>query len=243
MMRRFSHLLALGLAALLFAGCATVPADAGRTRGDPFERFNRHVFAFNEGLDRAVIKPAALTYQSLVPQPIRTGIGNFFGNLGDAWTTVNLFLQAKPEAGLNMGMRTAVNTVLGLGGLLDVAEEAGLERTSVEDLGQTLGRWGVRSGPYLVLPLLGPSTLRDTGGLLLDVKDSGPGLVFSENRDRYAGTALQVLNTRVKLLGAERMLDEIALDKYSLLRDAYLARRRSLIYDGDPPEDAATPAK
>ncbi|MBP6898999.1 MAG: VacJ family lipoprotein [Burkholderiaceae bacterium] len=243
MMRRFSGLLALGLVVLLSAGCASVPADAGRTRSDPFERFNRHVFAFNEGLDQAVIKPAALTYQSLVPQPVRTGIGNFFGNLGDAWTTVNLFLQAKPEAGLNMGMRTAVNTVLGLGGLLDVAEEAGLERSSVEDLGQTLGRWGVRSGPYLVLPLLGPSTLRDTAGLLADVKDSGPALVFSENRDRFAGTALQVLNTRVKLLGAERMLDEIALDKYTLLRDAYLARRRSLIYDGDPPEDAAPPAK
>lgn len=240
--RRFAGVALLALAAGL-GGCATLPPPSDGpgllTRKDPFERFNRHVFAFNEGVDEAVVKPAALAYQSLVPQLVRTGVGNFFGNLGDAWTTVNLFLQAKPVLGLNMGMRTVVNTVFGIGGVLDIADEAGLERTGVEDLGQTLGRWGVKSGPYLVLPLLGPSTLRDTAGLALDVADSGPALVFREPRDRYGATALQLLNTRVKLLNAGRVLDDIALDKYILLRDGYLARRRSLIYDGDPPEDEA----
>ncbi|MDT7837559.1 MlaA family lipoprotein [Aquabacterium sp. OR-4] len=231
------------LASLALGGCATLPSPSdgpGRlTQKDPFERFNRHVFAFNEGLDEVAIKPAALLYQSLVPQPLRTGVDNFLGNLGDAWTTVNLFLQAKPVQGLNMGLRSAVNTVFGFGGVLDIAEEAGLERTSVEDLGQTLGRWGVKSGPYLVLPFLGPSTLRDGSALLLDIRDSGPALVFQEPRDRYGASFVQLLNTRVKLLNAGRVLDDIALDKYVLMRDAYLARRRSLIYDGEPPEDDA----
>lgn len=243
LLRRALGAVLLG-AGLLLGGCATLPSPTDGpgllTQKDPFERFNRHMFAFNEGVDQVVVKPAAQVYQSLVPQVLRTGVDNFLGNLGDAWTTVNLFLQAKPVAGLNMGLRTAVNTVFGFGGLLDIADEAGLERTSVEDIGQTLGRWGVKSGPYLVLPVLGPSTLRDgTGMLLLDVRDSGPSLVFKEPRDRNSASAVQLLNTRVKLLNAGRVLDDIALDKYVLLRDAYLARRRSLIYDGDPPEDEA----
>ncbi len=243
--RRLAGLALLALTVGL-GGCATVPPPSDGpgllTRKDPFERFNRHMFAFNEGVDVVVVRPAAQIYQGVVPALVRTGVDNFFGNLGDAWTTVNLFLQAKPVQGLNMGLRTVVNTVFGIGGVLDIADEAGLERTSIEDLGQTLGRWGVKSGPYLVLPLLGPSTLRDTAGLALDVADSGPALVFKEPRDRYGATAVQLLNTRVKLLNAGRVLDDIALDKYVLLRDAYLARRRSLIYDGEPPEDEAPAA-
>lgn len=245
LLRRAAAVLLLGAAALL-GGCATLPPPSDGpgllTQKDPFERFNRHMFAFNEGVDTVAIKPAALIYQNVVPQMLRTGVDNFLGNLGDAWTTVNLFLQAKPAQGLNMGLRTAVNTVFGFAGLLDIADEAGLERTSVEDLGQTLGRWGVKSGPYLVLPLLGPTTLRDGTGMLLDLPNSGPKLAFQEPRDRNAASALQLLNTRVKLLNAGRVLDDIALDKYVLLRDAYLARRRSLIYDGDPPEDDNPPA-
>ncbi|MEK8053430.1 VacJ family lipoprotein [Ideonella sp. DXS22W] len=245
LVRRAGAALLLG-AALVLGGCATLPpASDGPgllTQKDPFERFNRHMFAFNEGVDTVAIKPAALIYQNVVPQVLRTGVDNFLGNLGDAWTTVNLFLQAKPAQGLNMGLRTAVNTVFGFGGLLDIADEAGLERTSVEDLGQTLGRWGVKSGPYLVLPFLGPSTLRDGAGLVLDIRDSGPALVFKEPQDRYGATGIQLLNTRVKLLNAGRVLDDIALDKYVLMRDAYLARRRSLIYDGDPPEDENPPS-
>lgn len=232
-------LLSRAVVALLLAtllGCASAPGES-TVRNDPFEPFNRRVFAFNEALDAAVVKPAALTYRALLPVWLRTGIGNMFGNLGDAWTAVNLMLQAKPQQSLNMVMRTGLNTTFGLFGFLDVAEEAGLERVGYEDFGQTLGVWGIKSGPYLMLPLLGPSTLRDTAGKLLDVRDSGPALVLRQPRDRNAATLVQLLDTRVWLFGAEKFINEIALDKYVLVRDAYLARRRSLIYDGDPPED------
>lgn len=239
-MRRLTRplLLAALAAQLALAGCATTPPGS-TAPGDPWERFNRQSFALNEAVDEAAIKPTAQLYQALVPAVVRTGVGNFFGNIGDAWTTVNLFLQAKPASGLNMGMRTAVNTVLGVGGLFDVAEEAGLERFTSEDLGQTLGFWGLQSGPYLVVPLLGPSTLRDTAARLLDVNDSAVSRVWQEPRDHNPAAVVQVLNIRAGLLNASRVFDDIALDKYVLLRDAYLSRRRSLIYDGDPPEAGA----
>jgi len=240
---RTGRWLAVLLAALtmLTAGCATAPGGA-TTRQDPWERANRQVFEFNEVLDKVAIKPVALVYQATVPLLVRTGVSNFFGNLNDGWTSVNLFLQAKPRQGLEMGMRTAVNTFFGIGGLMDWAEEMGLEKFTVEDFGQTLGYWGLRSGPFVMLPILGPSTLRDAAGLALDFKDSGPSFVFSAARDRNIASALQLINARVRLLNVSQLLDEIALDKYVLLRDAYLARRKSLIYDGDPPEDEAAPA-
>jgi phospholipid-binding lipoprotein MlaA len=208
------------LVLLLAGGCAT-PPEGAPNRQDPWERFNRGVFGFNETVDRVALKPAAQAYQAVVPQPVRSGVDNMLGNVGDLWSTVNLALQAKPKAALDMGLRVAVNTTFGIVGLFDVAEEAGLERSSVEDFGQTLGRWGVRSGPYLVLPVLGPSTLRDTASLSLDLRGSGPSLVLAEPRDRNPATVLRLLNTR--------------------LRDAYLARRRNLIFDGDPPEDDLPP--
>lgn len=229
-------LLALGL-----SGCASMPEGA-LARGDPWERMNRQVFSFNEAVDEAAIKPAALVYQNLVPAVVRTGVNNVFANMGDAWTTANLLLQAKPKQALDMGFRTLVNSVFGLVGVFDVADELGLERFASEDFGQTLGYWGLKSGPYLVLPLLGPSTLRDTTAMLLDVKDSGASVLWKEPRDRNGATVLQLLNTRVKLLNAGRVLDDIALDKYVLLRDAFLARRRSLIYDGEPPDEESAPA-
>lgn len=231
----------LVLAALGLGGCASLPGE-GQQRADPWETTNRKVFAFNEAVDQAVVKPAAQVYQTVVPGVVRTGIGNFLGNLGDVWTTANLFLQAKPRQGLESGMRVIVNTLFGLGGLLDPADEMGLERRATEDLGQTLGYWGVPSGPYVVLPLLGPSDLRDgTASLAFDLKNSGPNLVWKEPRDRNGATVVQFLDARVKLLNAGRVLDDIALDKYLLLRDAYLARRRSLIYDGEPPDDDTAP--
>jgi len=237
MSRRLLLAGALGLT-LGLTGCATTP-PGDVARGDPWERMNRQTFAFNEAVDAAAIKPAAQLYRALVPGLVRQGVGNVFGNIGDAWTTVNLFLQAKPAAGLNMGMRTLVNSLLGVGGVFDVAEEAGLDRFTSEDLGQTFGFWGIQSGPYLVLPLLGPSTLRDTAARALEVNDSPVGRVWHEPRDRNPAQALQLLDTRANLLGASRVFDEVALDKYVLIRDAFLSRRRSLIYDGEPPEDGA----
>jgi len=231
----------LAAASLLLGGCASLPGE-GTHRYDPWESTNRRVFAFNEALDEAAIKPVAQLYQAVLPAWLRTGVSNAFGNLGDIWTSANLLLQAKPKQALDMGFRAGVNSVFGLGGLFDVADEMGLERFTTEDFGQTLGFWGLRAGPYVVLPLLGPSTLRDTAGLLLDFKDSGPGLAFDEPRSRNLATGLQLIDTRVRLLNAGRVLDDIALDKYILLRDAYLARRKSLIYDGDPPDEDTAPA-
>ena len=236
-----SLLLPLLLCLSLLGGCANLPGE-GLNRNDPWETFNRKVFAVNEVVDQVAVKPAAQIYQAVLPSVVRGGVDNFFGNIGDIWSSANLLLQAKPRASLETGMRVLINTTLGVGGLVDVADDVGLERNGYEDFGQTLGYWGLRSGPYLVLPLLGPSTLRDSAGLALDFKDSGISLIWKEPRDRNGASLLQLLNTRVQLLNASRVLDDIALDKYLLLRDAYLARRKSLIYDGDPPEGDAGPA-
>jgi len=228
------------LAAALLAGCASVP-DGPRAKSDPWEPFNRQMFEFNEAVDAALLKPVAKAYEAVLPQPVRTGISNFLGNLVDAWSTVNLFLQAKFQPGLEMLMRVNVNTVFGLAGILDPAEEMGLERRSVEDLGQTLGYWGVGSGPYLVLPLLGPSDLRDGAALVVDVTAIEPGRVFRTIPARNTAIALKIVDERAKLFGAERVLEGIALEKYTLIRDAYLSRRRSLVYDGEPPDEDEPP--
>ncbi|WP_284615797.1 MlaA family lipoprotein [Aquabacterium humicola] len=251
-----SRLLRRGMLGVLLAalfvlgGCSTVPAQGGGSAAqadaaapsspaDPWERFNRRVFDFNEAVDTAVLKPVAQAYRAVVPEFVRTGVDNMFGNLGDAWSTVNLVLQAKPKAALEMGMRVATNTVFGLFGFLDIGEEIGLSKQS-EDFGQTLAVWGVGNGPYVVLPLLGPSTLRDTAALPVDMKASPGNLVFKEVRDQNGATVLQLISTRSRLLSASKVLDDVALDKYILLRDGYLARRRSQVYDGDPPDDEET---
>ena len=222
-------------AALMLGGCATTPGGSK----DPFETFNRGMFSFNEAVDSAVLKPVATGYEKVVPQFVRTGVDNFFGNIGDAWSAVNHLLQAKPQAAFEMGMRFAFNTAFGLGGLIDIAGEAGIERRN-EDFGQTLGRWGLGAGPYLVLPLLGPSTLRDTGALAVDFR-AAPAAFFDESRDKYGISALQVISTRARLLSASRTIDDIALDKYSLIRDGFLVRRRNQVYDGNPPEEPDPP--
>jgi phospholipid-binding lipoprotein MlaA len=234
-------LLALMLPMLLLGGCASLPGE-GESRQDPWESFNRKVFEVNEVVDKVAIKPVAQAYQAVLPSLVRTGVRNFFNNISDYWTATNLMLQVKPRQALEMGMRAMVNTVFGVGGVMDWADDMGLERFTVEDFGQTLGYWGLRSGPYVMLPVLGPSTLRDTVGLSLDFKDAGATYVWRGARDRNIATAVQMINTRVELLNAGRVLDEIALDKYLLLRDAYLSRRKSLIYDGDPPDDDSAPA-
>jgi phospholipid-binding lipoprotein MlaA len=214
---------------------ATVPPPRLSNPADPLEGLNRKTFAFNEGLDRVVLKPVAEGYKKAVPEPVRTGIGNVFGNFTDAWSAVNQLLQGKLQFGLEMGMRVAVNTVFGLGGIVDVASDAGLEKRS-EDLGQTFGKWGFGPGPYLVLPVLGPSDVRDTIALPADSLAT-PALLANETSVQVGITVLKVVDARASLLVATGIVDSIALDKYAFIRDAYLARRRNLVYDGDPPEE------
>lgn len=212
-------------------GCASVPNPDPR---DPFEPFNRGVHAFNEGLDQAVFKPVATVYRDVTPQLVRTGVGNFLGNLDDAWSFVNSMLQGKMRHAMDNFFRFGVNSTMGIFGVLDVASEMQIERHS-EDFGQTLGVWGAGPGAYLVLPLLGPSTLRDAIALPVDAS----GDFISHVNDRATRNGLRVLNvidTRAGLLGLSASLDEVAFDKYSFTRDAYLQRRRNAIYDGDPPE-------
>jgi phospholipid-binding lipoprotein MlaA len=221
----------LALAATLLGGCATGPAANPR---DPLEPFNRGVYQFNDAVDRAVVKPVATVYRDVLPSPVRTGVSNFFYNLQDAWSIVNNTLQLKPEQAGNSFFRFGVNTVFGLGGVLDIATEMRIER-STEDFGQTLGRWGVGAGPYLVLPLLGPSTMRDAAALTVDMQ--GNLLSNAAVPERNSAKALELLDRRSRLLQATDMLDQVALDPYTFTRDAFLQRRRSAVYDGNPPDE------
>jgi phospholipid-binding lipoprotein MlaA len=217
------------------------PAVPFRNPKDPFEPFNRKIYAFNDAIDNAVLKPVATAYRDYVPEVVRAGVGNFLGNFSDAWSTVNHLLQGKVQTGMEMFMRVAVNSVLGLGGLLDVSSEMGLERRD-EDFGQTLGWWGMPAGPYLVWPLLGPSSVRETVAMPLD-RGIGPGLVINDTGATAGLALIGVVDTRAGLLRASRLLGDVALDPYVFLRDAYLARRRNLVWDGNPPDEDQEPAK
>ena len=223
---------AAGLAALLaLAGCASGPAADPR---DPLEPLNRSLYQFNVDVDRALLKPVATAYVDVAPVPVRTGVNNFFGNLRDGWSAVNGVLQLRPREATENGMRFAINSTFGLVGLLDIASEMGLERTTL-DFGMTLGRWGVPDGPYLMLPLLGPSTLRDTAALPVDGQGNVVGQV-GHIPTRNELTALRVVDQRAGLLRAGDMLEEAALDPYSFLRDSYLQRRHSQM-GVTPPEE------
>jgi phospholipid-binding lipoprotein MlaA len=217
------------LAALALSGCATTGGDPK----DPWEGLNRKTFAFNDALDRAVLKPAATGYQKVVPPFAREGVNNFFDNLEDVGTSLNNFLQGKPKEGLSDAGRFVVNTVFGVFGLWDVATPMGLEKHN-EDFGQTLGWWGVGSGPYLVLPLLGPSTARDAPARIVD--PSWYYNTYIDPESLYWGVrGLDIVRTRANLLQAEGLLDQAALDKYTFIRDAWLQRRRNQVFDGNPP--------
>ncbi|MEY2801689.1 MAG: hypothetical protein RL513_1274 [Pseudomonadota bacterium] len=224
--------LGLVLLVLALSGCATGP-----DRRDPFEPFNRSVLKFNDEVDAAVLKPVATAYQEYVPSPARKAVSNVFSNLGDVWSMANSLLQFKfPQAAESL-MRVSINTVLGFYGILDIATEAGLERHR-EDFGQTLGYWGMPSGPYLVLPLLGPSTVRDASAFVVDRRAD---LVrqFDPESTRNGLYALRIVDTRAGYLRAGRLLEEVSLDRYTFLRDAYLQRRQAEIRDGEasgPPE-------
>ncbi|HEX7986695.1 MAG TPA: VacJ family lipoprotein [Duganella sp.] len=217
--------LALGVT-LMLAGCA------GPNPRDPYESYNRAMFSFNDKVDTYALKPVATAYRDVTPSFVQTGVGNFFGNLGDAWTAVNNLLQGKGEAGMSDITRFALNSTLGILGLFDIASEAGLQKHK-EDFGQTLGTWGVSSGPYLMLPILGPSTVRDTVALPADFA----GNIWSYKDPVYLrniGTGVNLVDTRASLLDATSMLEDAALDRYEFIRDGYLQRRESLIHpDGD----------
>lgn len=218
---------------VLLGGCATVS-----NRGDPLEPLNRKIFAFNDAVDENVLKPVATVYNDIVPHPVRVGVDNFFNNVKDAWSAVNLILQGRIQAGLEDVIRFGTNTVFGFFGIADVASEFGLERHG-EDFGQTLGKWGVPAGAYIVWPILGPSTVRDSIGLPVD-QAASPEFLTDPVRVRNQLTALRVVNARSNLLGASKVLDDIVLDKYTFVRDAYLQRRRSLVHDGEPPDEDAS---
>jgi len=216
-------------ALVLAAGCATGPQA---NPADPFEGYNRGMARFNDGVDDAVLKPTATAYQAVTPQPVRTGVTNVFANLGDLWSSVNNLLQLRGEAALDSFVRFNVNTVFGIGGLFDVASEAGIQRHK-SDFGLTLARWGVPSGPYLVLPLLGPSTVRDTAALPVDWQgDLVTQIGHVPTRNSLYG--FRAVNTRANLLNAGSVLDSAALDKYSFTRDVYLQLRAQQAGQGAP---------
>lgn len=222
--------LALLASLLVLQGCATVQTADAR---DPWESMNRSVYQFNEVVDTVAIKPVAQLYVKALPSFVRTGVSNFLGNLGDVWSMANSALQLKGQATVETFMRINVNTFFGLGGLLDVATEMRLEKRK-EDFGQTLGHWGVKPGPYVVLPLLGPSTLRDALALPLDMQGDASQR-FSDEATRNALTATRILDIRSGLLQTVDVVKAASLDPYTFVRDGYLQKRRNDIYDGNPP--------
>jgi phospholipid-binding lipoprotein MlaA len=217
-------LLAVLLLGGLLSGCATGPNVDPR---DPIEPFNRGVSRFNDAVDDALLKPVATVYRDVAPDPVRTGVSNFFGNLRDGWSAINAALQLRPREATENALRFGVNTVFGLVGVWDVASEMGIERTTL-DFGQTLGRWGIPPGPYLVLPIFGPSSVRDAAGFSVEARGD---LVGNLDRipTRNSLIALRVVDTRANLLRATSMLEGAALDKYSFTRDFYLQRRENQI--------------
>lgn len=219
----------LAAAAGMLAGCAT----SGNPK-DPIEGFNRAMFGFNEGLDKVIIKPVATGYEAVLPDPIQTGVANFFSNIADLMIGVNNLLQGKPAQAASDAGRVLVNTTVGFLGLIDVASSLGLEKHE-EDFGQTFGRWGVGDGAYVVLPFFGPRTARDTVGLVFDVA-TDPVAHVDHVPTRNVLLATRVISDRAELLKADKIIEEAALDKYSYVRDAYLQRRQSLIHDGNPPK-------
>lgn len=213
------------------SGCATTPQ--GEQNVDPFETVNRGFFQFNRDFDRAFLEPAADAYVKVTPQPVRTSVSNFFDNLGYLNVILNDFLQGKVEQGFWDTSRFVLNSTVGLAGVFDVATAMGLEEHN-EDFGQTLGVWGAGAGPYLVLPLLGPSTVRDAPGIPVTTVTS-PLFYVDQAAVTVPVGGLGVVDARARQVGAFQFIEEAALDPYVFTREAYLQRRIFLIYDGDPP--------
>jgi phospholipid-binding lipoprotein MlaA len=225
---------------VLLQGCASTASPnasnmaSDRGGADPFESMNRVTASFNAGLDAVLVKPVAQAYQFVTPPPIRMMIGNFFGNLSDLWTGTNNLLQGKPKNAVSDFTRFTLNTVWGFLGLVDIASDLGLEK-HYEDFGQTLGVWGVSPGPYLVLPILGPSSVRDTAGLIPDSLAS-PLRSIKHQTTYYSFLGTRAIDTRAGFLSAERFMDSASFDDYAFFRNGFFQRRYSQVYDGNPPE-------
>jgi phospholipid-binding lipoprotein MlaA len=224
--------ISLLLASLLLTGCSSISGlSIYAQQKDPFESFNRGVYAFNDSLDRAILKPVAQGYSKVTPDTVKTMVNNFFSNLDDVVVTANDLLQLKFNQAFNDGGRVLFNSTFGVFGLFNITDR--LEKHN-EDFGQTLGYWGLPSGPYLMLPILGPSSIRDGTGRYMDSYVS----VISNTKHvptRNTAWAAEGINTRAGLLEQEKVLDDAVIDRYSFIRDAYLMRRNSLVYDGNPP--------
>lgn len=222
----------LAMGGLLLAAFGGAAWADGNPR-DPYEGFNRAMFSTNEVIDKYAAKPVAQVYDKATPLPVKAGVGNFFGNVGDLWIGVNSALQGKfGDAGIDLG-RLAINSTVGIFGLFDVASELGLEKHE-EDFGQTMAVWGVGDGGYLFWPIIGPRTLRDTGGWVVD-SYVDPVWRARPISARNSMVALRFVDIRASLLPADKVVEEAALDKYAYIRDAYLQRRRNQIFDGRPP--------
>ena len=226
--------------ATVLVGCASIPAGVEPSPQDPWESFNRSVFEFNEGLDAYLLKPVVAGYRFVLPEFVREGIYNFFSNYNDIYTALFNLLQGKPGYAFNDFMRVAVNTTMGLGGLLDLATPGGLEKHK-EDWGQTLGVWGVPTGPYVVLPFFGPSNVRDTFGTVADLESDYLFRLLPDVALRNSITGLRVVNARNTYYEAGDLLDGAAIDKYSFMRDAYIQRRQYQINEGRDDEEPPMP--
>ena len=227
LLRRIGGLL---IALSLLGGCATTSNPV-----DPFEPLNRGVYKFNERVDKAVLRPTARAYRAVLPSFVRQSVGNVFSNIGDVRVVLNNTLQGKFTTAYSDFGRIAINSTIGVLGLFDVASEAGIEKHQ-EDFGQTLGWWGIPDGPFIMLPLFGPSSLRDTVGFAVDWF-TDPITYVDPSRAHNQLTATRLVNRRAELLDAKQMLDNAALDPYQFMRDGYLQRRRNLVFDGTPPAD------
>ena len=232
--RKGIQLIVLSLVMSFLVGCASIPEGQPRSKKDPWELVNRNVFSFNESIDKYAIKPITKVYEFIFPVYVRERFSNVFANVGDVYTAVNQLLQGKPKTAVEDLTRVIVNTTFGIGGIFDVATEAGLEKHS-EDFGQTFGVWGIKDGPYMMLPLLGPSNVRDTVGWAFDIQTDIL-LTYIDNIPvRNAITGIRIVDQRSKYLSSTSLLGEAAFDKYTFIRDAYIQRRRNRIYDGNPP--------
>lgn len=231
--RKYLRTLATALALAALSGCASVPPEQ-QDESDPLEGFNRAMFSFNETVDGLIVKPAATLYNDILPEPVNKGVTNFFGNIDDVVVFANDLFQFKFAHAMNDLGRITFNSTIGLLGFIDVATPMGMKKRD-EDFGQTLGHWGMGTGPYLVLPIFGPSSIRDGVGLVVDAYID-PINDIEDNSTRNQMIVVEAIDLRADLLSASKVFDEAALDRYLFIRDAYLQRRLNQVHDGNPPK-------